>query len=99
MYRMETLVTEGERLVLLVCEEGLGIKNFKIFHETKDCVDVGYTLEPVETETLITFIPNSYKRLWVTQTYYLLDLDKKKIYFSTHLYMYPWQWDTTSAST
>ena len=21
-------------------------------------------------------------------------LDKKKIYFSTHLYMYPWQWDT-----
>ena len=80
MYRMETLVTEGDRLVLLVCEEGLGIKNFKIFHETKDCVDVGYTLEPVETETLITFIPNSYKRLWVTQTYYLLDLDKKKIY-------------------
>lgn len=80
MYRMESLVTNGKRQVLLVCEEGMGIKNFKILGETDTCVDAGFTLESVETETLITFIPNTYKRLWVTQTYYLLDLDKKKIF-------------------
>ena len=80
MYRKESLVTGGERQILIVCENGMGIKNFKIFYETERCVDVGFTFEKVETDTLITYIPKTYKQLKVTQTYYLLDLDEKRIY-------------------
>ncbi|MBP3464462.1 MAG: hypothetical protein J6K45_08355 [Clostridia bacterium] len=81
MYRRETLVTDGKDQIVLVCKDGWGIENFKIFSESNLAVDVGYTLKPVRTTKILDwnkdfllFPPAVYR------AYYVLDLKQKKLF-------------------
>lgn len=77
MYRRETLVTDGKDLVVLVCKDGLGIKNFKIFSQSNLAVDVGYSLEAVRTPGILDWNKKCVRPIY--RTYYVLDLKQKKL--------------------
>lgn len=80
MYRKETLMTDGEKRLVIVCDNGMGLSNFKIFAQKDNYIDVGYSLAPVRTNTIITYSADTYEEVKFSQTYYVLDLEQKKLF-------------------
>lgn len=80
MYRIEMLKTNGKKSILLVCEDGMGLKDFKILEKGDDYVKIGYVPTTVRTMCLVEYIKGTYKTVLIEQSYYLLDLDKNKIF-------------------
>ena len=53
MYRIEMLKTDGQKSILLVCDDGMGLKDFKILEKGDDYVKVGYVPTTVRTMCLV----------------------------------------------
>lgn len=79
MYRREILVTGGKDKIVLLMNNGMGIKDFKIFSQGKDYVEVGFNMIPVRTTGIKTFYKNTYIERTILQAYYVLDLKTKKL--------------------
>lgn len=79
MYRHETLITGGKDKIVLLLNNGMGIENFKIFFQNKDCVEVGFTMKTVRTTGIKTFYKNTYIEKMMLQNYYVLDLKTRKL--------------------
>lgn len=80
MYRIEKVETGGRKKILLVLQEGRGIKDFKILEVGDDFIKIGYTSLPVNTMYRKEYIPGTFKMKVIEQTYYFLDVKKKKIF-------------------
>lgn len=78
MYKKETIPTEGQKLVVLVCKNKKGLENFRIFSQSEHAVDVGYSLVDVRTPVILQYVKNKVKMHH--RTYYVLNLNQGKIF-------------------
>lgn len=81
MYREnieETFETNNNRKIIIVCNNGKGIKDFKILFRGQNFVKVRYTLIDVKAP-VIHLYQKSMKIKKISQIFYVLDLESKKI--------------------
>lgn len=76
-YRKETIETFGYSKVLIVCEKGSGLRNFKILKRNDNTIEIGFSIGPVEVATYNIYYKDYTEA--ISQAYYILDVVTGKI--------------------
>lgn len=71
-YRREKIETYGHSKVLIVCDNGNGIRNFKILARNGNEIEVGFSIGQVFVQSYI--IHHKDFKQYIRQTYYVLDV-------------------------
>lgn len=71
-YRKEKIETYGYSKMLIVCDKGNGIRNFKILARNNTEIEVGFSIGHVNVQRYI--IQHKDFTQYIMQTYYLLDV-------------------------
>ena len=79
MYRKETLVKSKENRIVLVCNHGMGIKNFKILAQSDNAIDVEFELIEKKNVPIIRDWNTDGKFKEIEQLYYIVDLDTNRL--------------------
>lgn len=81
MYRecvKDVFETRGENLIIIVCNKGIGLKDFKILNVEKDWIKVRYTALNVKAPIINLYRKNAGIKQ-ISQVYYVVDVKKRKI--------------------
>lgn len=81
MYREnveEVFETCGDAPIIIVCNKGYGLRNFKILTINENMVKVRYSITEVKTPVIKLYHKNM-KTSDIAQSYYILDVKKRKI--------------------
>lgn len=76
-YRKEKIDTFGHSKILIICEKGNGLRNFKILARNNNEIEVGFSIGPVSVPTYIIYYKNFTQ--YITQAYYILDIVTGKL--------------------
>ena len=76
-YRKEKIETYGHSKVLIVCEKGNGLRNFKILARNNSEIKVGFSIGPVCVSEYAIYHKNHTQ--YIKQVYYILDVMTGKI--------------------
>ena len=79
MYRKEIIQTDGKNKIVIVCNGGQGIKNFKILERRKEWIEIGFSLCPVKTSMIDEYVNGTWTKAGISQTYYMIDVENKKL--------------------
>lgn len=78
MYR--TLVTDKQNKIILVCNQGMGIRKFKILAQSENAIDVEFELaEKKNNIQIIKEWEGDGEFREIEQTYYMVDLESGKL--------------------
>ena len=75
MYRKETLIKNKENKIVLVCNNGMGIRNFKIISQSNKAMDVSFELVEKKNVPIIKDWSDSEETKEIEQIYYVFDFE------------------------